>query len=160
MSENYLQNLPSRYVTKKHGCEARKTMLYNLQTDLYPNGLNEEDLQKPFVGVVTAWNEAAPCNIALSRQAQPAKKGGNLGFVFEDNLPASLVENLKQLKKHQITKPIAVGDSWFIVQLQQTRKAEILPFEKAKEQLAENLAKLAIEDFIEKSLEQAKINIK
>ena len=75
MSENYLQNLPSRYVTKKHGCEARKTMLYNLQTDLYPNGLSEEDLQKPFVGVVTAWNEAAPCNIALSRQAQPAKKG-------------------------------------------------------------------------------------
>ncbi len=75
MSNNYLQNLPSRYVTKKHGCEARKTMLYNLQTDLYPNGLSEEDLQKPFVGVVTAWNEAAPCNIALSRQAQPAKKG-------------------------------------------------------------------------------------
>jgi dihydroxy-acid dehydratase len=75
MSNNYLQNLPSRYVTKKHGCEARKTMLYNLQTDLYPNGLTEEDLQKPFVGVVTAWNEAAPCNIALSRQAQPAKQG-------------------------------------------------------------------------------------
>ena len=96
----------------------------------------------------------------ISIDAETAKKGGNLGFVFEDNLPASLVENLKQLKKNQITKPIAVVDSWFIVQLQQTRKAEILPFEKAKEQLAENLAKLAVEDFIEKSLEQAKINIK
>ena len=91
---------------------------------------------------------------------ETAKKGGNLGFVFEDNLPKSLVENLKQLKKNQITQPIEVADSWFIVQLQQTRKAEILPFEKAKEQLAENLAKLAIEDFIEKSLEKAKINIK
>ena len=96
----------------------------------------------------------------ISIDAETAKKGGNLGFVFEDNLPASLVENLKQLKKNQITKPIAVVDSWFIVQLQQTRKAEILPFEKAKEQLAENLAKLAVEDFVEKSLEQAKINIK
>ena len=96
----------------------------------------------------------------ISIDAETSKKGGNLGFVFEDNLPASLVENLKQLKKNQITKPIAVVDSWFIVQLQQTRKAEILPFEKAKEQLAENLAKLAVEDFIEKSLEQAKINIK
>src|SRR3989338_3281005 len=68
-------NLPSRYVTNSHGCEARKTMLYNIQTDLYPQGLAEDDLQKPFVGVVTAWNEAAPCNIALQRQAQPAKKG-------------------------------------------------------------------------------------
>jgi len=50
-------------------------MLYNIQTDLYPKGLAEDDLQKPFVGVVTAWNEAAPCNIALQRQAQPAKEG-------------------------------------------------------------------------------------
>ena len=50
-------------------------MLYNIQTDLYPKGLEEDDLQKPFVGVVTAWNEAAPCNIALQRQAQPAKQG-------------------------------------------------------------------------------------
>jgi len=67
--------LPSRYVTNSHGCEGRKTMLYNIKTDLYPQGLNDEDLAKPFVGVVTAWNEAAPCNIALQRQAQPAKKG-------------------------------------------------------------------------------------
>ncbi|MHA1189591.1 MAG: dihydroxy-acid dehydratase, partial [Alphaproteobacteria bacterium] len=30
---------------------------------------------QPFVGVATCWNEAAPCNIALSRQAQVVKKG-------------------------------------------------------------------------------------
>jgi dihydroxy-acid dehydratase len=67
--------LPSRYVTNSHGCEGRKTMMYNIKTDLYPDGLTEEDLQKPIIGVVSAWNEAAPCNIALQRQAQPAKKG-------------------------------------------------------------------------------------
>lgn len=67
--------LPSRYVTNSHGCEGRKTMLYNIKTDLYPNGLNDDDLASPIVGVVSAWNEAAPCNIALQRQAQPAKKG-------------------------------------------------------------------------------------
>ena len=50
-------------------------MLYNIKTDLYPTGLDDEDLNRPFVGVVSAWNEAAPCNIALQRQAQPAKKG-------------------------------------------------------------------------------------
>lgn len=67
--------LPSRYVTESHGCEGRKTMLYNIKTDLYPEGLNDDDLASPFVGVVSAWNEAAPCNISLQRQAQPAKKG-------------------------------------------------------------------------------------
>ncbi len=50
-------------------------MLYNIKTDLYPQGLTDADLASPFVGVVSAWNEAAPCNIALQRQAQPAKKG-------------------------------------------------------------------------------------
>jgi len=75
MSKFNKSKLPSRYVTSSHGCEGRKTMLYNIKTDLYQEGLSEEDLQKPFVGVVSAWNEAAPCNIALQRQAQPAKKG-------------------------------------------------------------------------------------
>jgi dihydroxy-acid dehydratase len=35
----------------------------------------EKDVSKPFVGVVSTWNEAAPCNIALMRQAQSVKKG-------------------------------------------------------------------------------------
>ena len=39
--------------------------------------LKKEDAVKPFVGVVSTWNEAAPCNIALMRQAQSAKKGVN-----------------------------------------------------------------------------------
>src|SRR5258708_20077970 len=38
-------------------------------------GLTEEQIHRPFVGVVSCWNEAAPCNIALMRQAQSAKKG-------------------------------------------------------------------------------------
>jgi dihydroxy-acid dehydratase len=75
MSKFDKSKLPSRYVTNSHGCEGRKTMLYNIKTDLYPQGLTDEDLSAPFVGVVSAWNEAAPCNIALQRQAQPAKKG-------------------------------------------------------------------------------------
>ena len=75
MSKFDKSKLPSRYVTHSHGCEGRKTMLYNIKTDLYPQGLDDEDLSRPFVGVVSAWNEAAPCNIALQRQAQPAKKG-------------------------------------------------------------------------------------
>jgi dihydroxy-acid dehydratase len=40
-------------------------------------GLTEEQINRPFVGVVSCWNEAAPCNIALMRQAQSAKKGVN-----------------------------------------------------------------------------------
>lgn len=42
---------------------------------LYAMGLTEKQIQQPLVGVVTTWNEAAPCNITLQRQAQIAKKG-------------------------------------------------------------------------------------
>ena len=38
-------------------------------------GLSDEEIAQPFVGVATCWNEAAPCNISLSRQAKAAKYG-------------------------------------------------------------------------------------
>jgi dihydroxy-acid dehydratase len=38
-------------------------------------GMTEKEIAQPFVGVATTWNEAAPCNISLMRQAQAVKKG-------------------------------------------------------------------------------------
>ena len=60
--------LPSRHVSI--GPERAPHRSY-----YYAMGMNEEDIKKPFVGVVSTWNEAAPCNIALMRQAQSVKKG-------------------------------------------------------------------------------------
>lgn len=60
--------LPSRHVSV--GPERAPHRSY-----YYAMGMTEEDIARPFVGVATCWNEAAPCNIALSRQAQAAKKG-------------------------------------------------------------------------------------
>ena len=64
--------LPSRHVTV--GPERAPHRSY-----LYAMGLGPEDIAKPFVGVATAWNEAAPCNISLHRQAQSVKRGVNAG---------------------------------------------------------------------------------
>ena len=60
--------LPSRHVTE--GPERAPHRSY-----LYAMGLSETEIHQPLVGVATCWNEAAPCNIALSRQAQAAKRG-------------------------------------------------------------------------------------
>jgi dihydroxyacid dehydratase/phosphogluconate dehydratase len=38
-------------------------------------GLTREQIHQPLVGVASCWNEAAPCNISLMRQAQAVKKG-------------------------------------------------------------------------------------
>ena len=60
--------LPSRHVSV--GPERAPHRSY-----YYAMGMTEEEINQPLVGVVSTWNEAAPCNIALSRQAQAAKKG-------------------------------------------------------------------------------------
>ena len=60
--------LPSRHVTE--GPERAPHRSY-----YYAMGLTETEIHQPFVGVASCWNEAAPCNIALMRQAQAAKKG-------------------------------------------------------------------------------------
>ncbi len=60
--------LPSRHTTVGPERAPHRSFYYAM-------GLDAEDIAKPFVGVVTTWNEAAPCNISLSRQAQAAKKG-------------------------------------------------------------------------------------
>jgi dihydroxy-acid dehydratase len=62
------KNLPSRHVSV--GPERAPHRSY-----YYAMGMTEEQISQPFVGVVTTWNEAAPCNITLGRQAQAVKKG-------------------------------------------------------------------------------------
>jgi len=60
--------LPSRHVTEGPARAPHRSYLYAM-------GLSEEEIHQPLVGVATCWNEAAPCNIALNRQAQSVKQG-------------------------------------------------------------------------------------
>ena len=60
--------LPSRHVTE--GPERAPHRSY-----YYAMGMTEQEIHQPLVGVATCWNEAAPCNIALNRQAQAVKMG-------------------------------------------------------------------------------------
>jgi dihydroxy-acid dehydratase len=62
--------LPSRHVTEGPDRAPHRSYYYAM-------GLTQDEIDQPFVGVATCWNEAAPCNIALSRQAQSVKKGVN-----------------------------------------------------------------------------------
>jgi dihydroxy-acid dehydratase len=42
-------------------------------------GLSDDDLAKPIIGVMSCWNEATPCNVALNRMAGWAKQGVSAG---------------------------------------------------------------------------------
>ena len=61
-------NLVSRHVTEGPARAPHRSYYYAM-------GVAEHEIHRPFVGVATCWNEAAPCNIALARQAQAVKLG-------------------------------------------------------------------------------------
>ncbi|ESX62239.1 dihydroxy-acid dehydratase [Mesorhizobium sp. LSHC422A00] len=60
--------LPSRHVTVGPARAPHRSYLYAM-------GLSAAEIEQPLVGVASCWNEAAPCNISLMRQAQVVKKG-------------------------------------------------------------------------------------
>ena len=60
--------LPSRHTTVGPERAPHRSFYYAMD-------LTREDVARPFVGVVSTWNEAAPCNISLMRQTQSVKKG-------------------------------------------------------------------------------------
>ena len=64
--------LPSRHVTEGPSRAPHRSYMYAM-------GLGDEEIHQPFVGVATCWNEAAPCNISLNRQAQAVKLGVKQG---------------------------------------------------------------------------------
>src|SRR6266446_5784802 len=68
MNQTDKSKLPSRHVSIGPASAPHRSYYHAM-------GMTEQEIAQPFVGVVTTWNEAAPCNISLSRQAQVVKRG-------------------------------------------------------------------------------------
>ncbi|MDP3660799.1 dihydroxy-acid dehydratase [Phenylobacterium sp.] len=60
--------LPSRHVTEGPSRAPHRSYLYAM-------GLGTREINQPFVGVASCWNEAAPCNTSLMRQAHAVSEG-------------------------------------------------------------------------------------
>jgi dihydroxy-acid dehydratase len=60
--------LPSRHVTEGPSRAPHRSYYYAM-------GLGTREIAQPFVGVASCWNQAAPCNTALMRQAEAASRG-------------------------------------------------------------------------------------
>ena len=60
--------LPSRHVTEGPARAPHRSYYYAM-------GLGTKEISQPFVGVASCWNQAAPCNTALMRQANAVAEG-------------------------------------------------------------------------------------
>ena len=84
--------LPSRHVTV--GPERAPQRSY-----YYAMGLTEEEIDQPFVGVASCWNEAAPCNTALDA---PGRQSAAKGVVEAGGTP-------REFNTITVTDGIAMG---------------------------------------------------
>lgn len=64
--------LPSRHVSVGPSRAPHRSYYYAM-------GLSEEEIARPFVGLVSAGNDSAPCNTALDAQADAARAGVEAG---------------------------------------------------------------------------------
>ena len=90
-SRFHKSKLPSRHVTEGPSRAPHRSYYYAM-------GMTDEEIHQPLVGVATCWNEAAPCNIALNRQAQAVK----MGVKREDGTP-------REFTTITVTDGIAMG---------------------------------------------------
>ncbi|HEV7693054.1 MAG TPA: dihydroxy-acid dehydratase [Hyphomonadaceae bacterium] len=60
--------MPSRHVTIGPNKAPQRSYYYAM-------GLGTKEIEQPLVGVASCWNQAAPCNTALMRQAQVVSEG-------------------------------------------------------------------------------------
>ena len=61
-------HLPSRHVTEGPSRAPHRSYYYAM-------GLGSREINQPFVGVASCWNQAAPCNTTLMRQASAVAEG-------------------------------------------------------------------------------------
>ena len=93
-----------------------------------------------------------------SLDKRTAEKGGDLGFILEDSLPAPVKAALDTVKQGQVTQPVKVGENWLLTKIEESRPAHILSYDEIKPQLKQKIAQEIIEQYITEVLAKAEIN--
>ncbi len=94
-----------------------------------------------------------------SLDKESATKGGDLGFILEDDIAKEIFEQISEFKNSSYTKPIKTEFGWHIVMVNKIRDAEILPFEQSYENIKNQLIKEATDKIYEEIFKDYKIKI-
>jgi len=88
-----------------------------------------------------------------------ASKGGEIGYVIEDNIFKEIQEKITKLKKNEVSSPIKTKYGWHIIKVSDIRDAEALPFEDVKEALRNQLSQDVINDLNSEIVDDAKVEV-
>ncbi len=94
-----------------------------------------------------------------SLDQESAAKGGELGYILEDNIIKEISESLLKLKQNEISSPIETKFGWHLVKFSASRDAKSLPFESVKDNIKEQLIENRLSEINSKIMKDVKVEI-
>lgn len=94
-----------------------------------------------------------------SLDQESAARGGELGFVMEDNMIKEIADAIANLKQDEISAPIQTKFGWHLVKFTESREAQLLPFDAVKENIREQLEQDKANEIEAKIVKGAKVEI-
>lgn len=88
-----------------------------------------------------------------------AQKGGELGYVLENNIIEEVAQVIKNLKLNYVSNPVETKFGWHIIKVTEVRDAQALPFDKVKDTIENNLRQEAINKVNSKITDNLDIDI-
>jgi len=90
---------------------------------------------------------------------ESAERGGDLGFVLEENMIKEIADAIVNLKQDEISVPIQTKFGWHLVKFTEVREAQPLPFDSVKQNLREQLEQDKTNEIEAKIVKDAKVKI-
>lgn len=122
---------------------------YKLRVIMLPNDQRAKEVHgqivkgKDFAEMARQWSLAPSSSrggeLEWVNLKTPVKEGQTQG------LPFQLAQAVEKLQKGKVSEPIAVGERWWIVKLDDVRNANIAPFDKAKDNIIRGLQQREVE---------------
>jgi len=94
-----------------------------------------------------------------SLDQESAAKGGELGYILEDNIIKEIAGVISNLKKDEVSAPIQTKFGWHLVKFTNSREAKALPFEAVKDNIKEQLIESRLSEINSAIMKDAKVEI-
>lgn len=90
---------------------------------------------------------------------ESAERGGDLGFILEDNVIKEIAEATANLKDGEVSEPVKTKFGWHLIKFTEIRDAQPLSFDSVKENIREQLEQDAVNEIESSIVKDAKVEI-
>lgn len=88
-----------------------------------------------------------------------ATKGGDLGYVFPEEYVKEFAEAVKKAPQGQVVGPVKTEFGYHLIKVEDSKPAEIVPFEEAKPRIEKQLGSEAVKAYVDTISKDLKIEV-